>query len=757
MSGSLSPAGRASLPPVTALFAPPSLAAQLPDLTSVARLQDRTDRILASEGAGHLVHDLPVRADGRFATIESRPWRLDAAPLAIDPAVFAWLADAITERMRRLEKVAADLYGDRHLVGERVVPAEVLAASPRYRLSAVGSAPKRWLSVYAVDLSLSAGGHWSVVQDLTDAPPGLGYALLNRSVLSRVIPDAVAAHGVAPLAPISGALRNALAAVSDAPSPRIVLFSGGLDHPSYVDHSYLAVHLGLNLAEGADLVVRQRRLWLRSLDGLEPVDVLYRRVEDPGIDPLGVAAKGAVGVPGLLQALRSGGATLANAHGTGVFEEPALHPYLEDALERMAGGDGAPHRDPGSSRSGASLSLGRPNDPARCAVSAGLLGPSATDAAFVIRMFAVNDGIQTTVLPGGTVRVLADGDDPTLPTACIAKDLWVSGPGLAPRVVPHLPQVDLGRSVPTRAADALHWMNRSAERAEAMVRVARVISSRVELDPGLVELDDGAWVRAMGAVSGSAGWPRMPELAVTDGSLEGRAYLEASRNALAEAAAIEIGTMLTEATTVREFLSTTTGRVLAHLADLRSSLLAHRASVDDFDAILADFAALAGLWNESTVGGPAWILGDIGRRIARAQVVLDLVGAVFFSPASVPSHESASGRAAIEVLLASNESLVAYRRRHRSDVEAEATLALLLTDVSNPRSLAGCLNRLVAHSVQAEWPEGQELFTAAEAALGLPPAEMIPEVRRLIRSAGLRLVERWFSAPVNPIVMGRST
>ena len=721
------------------------------DPAGAARLQDRTDRILASEGAGHLVHDLPVRADGRMATIESRPWRLDAAPVAIEPAVFAWLRDAMAERMRLLEKVVADLYGERRLIGERVVPAEVLAASGRYRLSAVGSAPKRWLSMYAVDLSLSADGHWSVTQDLTDAPSGLGYALLNRSVLSRVIPEVVAAHGTTPLAPTSGALRSALAAVSDAPSPRIVLFSGGLDHPSYVDHSYLAVHLGLNLVEGADLVVRQRRLWLRSLDGLEPVDVLYRRVEDPGIDPLGVAASGAVGVPGLLQALRAGGATAANAHGSGVLEEPALRPYLEDALDRMAGGGSA-----SAGRATLSLSVRGATHPARCVVSPGLLGPDRTEAAFVVRLFAVNDGQQITVLPGGTVRVLSEGDDPAFPTACVAKDLWVSGPALAPRVVPHLPQVDLGRSAPTRAADALHWMNRSAERAEAMIRVARVIGARVELDPGLVELDDGAWVRAMGAVSGAVGWPRMPELSVTDGSLEGRAYLDASRNALTEAAAIEIGAMSTEATTVREFLSTTTGRVLAHLADLRPSLLAHRASVDDFDAILADFAALAGLWNESTVGGPAWVLGDIGRRIERAQVVVDLVEAVFLASSSVPSHESASGRAAIEVLLAANESLVAYRRRHRSDVEAEAALALLLADASNPRSLAGCLSRLVAHASQVNWPEGQALFGEAQVALGLPLPEMIPTVRDLVRSAGLRLVERWFSAPVNPIVMGRS-
>lgn len=724
----------------------------------MAQLQDRTDRILASEGAGHLVHDLPVRADGRGPALESRPWRLDPVPLVIDPAVFDWLATAVAERMERLELVLADLYGERRLIGERVVPAEVLAASDRYRLSAIGSAPARWLSAYAVDLLMSADGHWSVVQDLTDAPPGLGYCLINRSVLSRVVPAALSASGVAPLTQMSGALRAALAAVSKAPSPRIVLFSGGLDHPSYVDHSFLAVQLGLNLVEGADLVVRQRRLWLRSLDGLEPVDVLYRRVEDPGIDPLGIAARGSAGVPGLLQALRGGGVALANAHGAGVVEEPELRAYLDDALDRMSVGT-----------SSLGFTAPRATTDLTCTVSPGLLGPAPTPAAVVVRMFAVHDGAQITVLPGGTGRVLSPGDNPSFPTACVAKDVWTSGPGIAPRILPHLPQVDLGRSAPTRAADALHWMNRSAERAEAMVRTARVIASRVELDPGLALLDDGAWVRAMGAVASAAGRPRMPELATsfTESSQQGRLYLDASLGALAEASATEIGATLTAAMTVREFLSTTTGRVLAHLADLRSSLRAHTASVDDFDAILADFAALAGLWNESTVGGPAWVLGDIGRRLERAKVVLDLVTAVFLSPvavadpgASAPAvgsaedGGSASANAAIEVLLASLESLVAYRRRHRSDVEAGAALALLLTDATNPRSLAACIDRLVMHAEQAEWPEGCELFVEARSALVLPLPELLTTVRSLLNAAGMRLVERWFSAPVNPIVMG---
>ena len=175
----------------------------------------------------------------------------------------------------------------------------------------------------------TADGVWRVVQDFADAPPGIGYASLDRSVMSRTSAELLASSGIASLARFPGQLRRALAASSPVPSPRTVLFSGGIDHPSYIDHSYLAAQLGVHLVEGADLVVRQGRLWLRTLDGLEPIDVVYRRLEDPDIDPLEAGAirmPGAVGIPGLLLAARNGGVTLANAHGAGVVEDTALSP-----------------------------------------------------------------------------------------------------------------------------------------------------------------------------------------------------------------------------------------------------------------------------------------------------------------------------------------------------------------------------------------------------------------------------------------------
>lgn len=732
------PFGRSPLDP------PPDLAALLIDPSALEARQGRADRLLAAEGAGHLVHDLPVRADGRNAGVESRPWRVDPIPIVLDASTFRWLSLAVAERMEALELVLADLYGQRDLIRERIVPAELLASTARYRVNAVGSAPRRWLSTYAVDVAIDRDGVWRVVQDLTDAPPGLGYALLDRSVMSRVLPDVTAMTDIASLARYPGSLRRSLAASSGATSPRIVLFSAGLDHPSYVDHSYLAVQLGVNLVEGADLVVRQRRLWLRTLDGLEPVDVLYRRLEDSSLDPLDIAARGKVGVPGLLQAVRADGITLANAHGAGVLEVPELSTLLGDAIERLQPAEQLLPL------------LGSGSTPlATAPLAPGSVGPDLGEAEVVIRLFAVHDGATVQVLPGGTGRVLAPGDDPRSPTACTAKDVWVLGQTVAPVVGRRLPQVDFGRSVPTRAADALYWTNRAAERAEAMARTMRVISSRLEQDPGLAGLHGGAWTERMIRVASGVRRVRSGEAPPTP-------TLDSLRDELSivgDAVANEIGALLTEATTVREFLSVTTGRVLSHLAELRASLQQRTTVVDDLDAVLADFAALAGLWQESTVRGPAWRIGDTGRRLERCLVVLDLVESSIGRDDDREGSIAEIDAATVETLLAANDSLVAYRRRHRSDVEVEAAIMLLVHDESNPRSLAASIARLAQHALDGEPAVGGAFADRARNALLLPTDEMLPEMRSVIDDAGRRVVSRWFSTPVNPVVFsatGRS-
>jgi uncharacterized circularly permuted ATP-grasp superfamily protein/uncharacterized alpha-E superfamily protein len=717
----------------------PSLRDALLDMARLGAWQMQADRLLMAEGAGHLVHDLPVRADGRQAGLESRPWRVDPIPYVIDTASFQWLSAAVVERMEALERIVSDLYGERSLLRQGVVPIDAVHGTHRYRLSMVNApSPPRWITTYAVDVARLADGSWRVVQDFTDAPPGLGYALLDRSVMSRIASDMLGRGGVASLARFPGLLRQALAAASPVASPRTVLFTGGIDHPSYIDHSYLAVQLGVHLVEGADLVVRQRRVWLRTLDGEEPVDVVYRRLEDPGLDPLEVGASGNVGVPGLLLAVRSGGVALANAHGAGVIEEPGLERWWERANHLLTGSE-------------LRLPLMSDRD-AELAVSPLHTEWGVTPGSVVLRMFAVHDGRSAAVLPGGSGRVLAQGDDPANPTACAVKDVWVIGRTLAPLVAMPLPQVDFGDSVPTRAAAALYWMNRSAERAESMARLIRVISARLEQDPGVAGLGGGRWVERMQVVArGARRWVGgQSDLPGIDAL-----YDELARTG--DAVAFEIGALLTEATTVREYLSVTTGRVLERLARGRSSLQRHVAAVDDLDAILTDLAALVGLWNESTVRGPAWRLGDLSRRLERATVVLDLMEtAVTPSPRFPEPDDEQVDALVTEVLLASNESLVAYRRRHRSDVEIGAAAALLLRDSTNPRSLAACVDLIESHANDAGWTEGAAIAARAREALVLDVADLIGAVRPLLEQIGTGAVARWFASPVNPVVIQRN-
>ena len=705
----------------------------LHDRTALGRRQAEADRVIAASGAGHLVH-------GALGPVANGPWRLDPIPLVLDGDVFDRLAGAVRERVAALELLLADLYGPRRVVRDGVVPAEALASSPRYRLAAVGVPPPvRWLVTYAVDVIALDDGTWRVVQDLTDTPTGVGYALLDRSVMARVAAELLGPEGagdVASISPFSAGLRRALSATTHAPSPRIVLFSEGVDDAAYVEHSALARLLGFHLVESPDLVVRKGRVWLRTLGGLDPVDVVYRRARDAAVDPIEVSAAGTAGVPGLLYATAEGGVVLANAHGAGLLEDPELAAFWPDALAALTG---------------SRLTLERlVGDPPFATVPT--FRDSRTDSAsVVVRLHAVAgpDGVE--VMAGGNGRVLASGDDPRRPSARLAKDVWVLGAERAPVAVtaPSLPQVDLASSVPTRAADALYFVGRAFERAEALARTARVVAARRQQDPVLVSLDGGRWARRMAAVLQAlrAGSP------VGDPA-DGRpiVVLDQELQAAGRGVAERLGALVAGAATVGEYLSAAAGRVLESLAEHRDGFAGGRAPIDALDSVIADLAAFAGLWSESTVRGPAWRFGDTGRRIERALVVLELVGTSLPPAIDIGDIVDVSS---LEVLLAANDSLVAYRRRHRSDVEPDAAIALLLRDADNPRSYAASVGRLVEHAAAVHWDEGAAAATRLAAMVDEPQLDAPGLHDATGRYAGL-VFESWFATPVNPmLVRGR--
>lgn len=726
--------------------AQPLLEQFLHDRPALARRQAEADRLISASGAAHLVHEVAREA-------KNRPWRIDPVPLILPGATFDILADAVAERLHGMEELLADLYGPRRVVREGLVPAEALSSSRRYRLSAVGTpSPRRWLTTYAVDVVALADGSWRVVQDLADTPTGVGYALLDRSVMGRVAAELLGPGAADDLASISGfpaELRHCLASTTGVSSPRIVVFTGGVDEPAYVEHSALARQLGFNLVEIPDLVVRTGRLWLRTLGGLDPIDVVYRRLGDDAIDPIEVAATGGRGVPGMLFAAAEGGVVLANAHGCGVVEDAALAAWWPDAIDALVG---------------SSPRLERLRETDELSHVPTFRDGAVGDAGVVVRLHAVAGPDGLTVMAGGNGRVLAPGDDPCRPTARMAKDVWVVGADRTSPVIvaPHLPQVDLATSVPTRAADALFWFGRAAERAEAIARTVRVVAAHRQQDPSLVSFDGGRWAARMALV-----------LRVVRGNfidvepVEGRPIValddelaEATR-AVGEQLAILVGT----GATVGEYLSATTTRVLGTVAQLQSTFEQGRAPIDALDAVLVELAALAGLWAESTVRGLAWRFGDLGRRVERSLVVVGLVDACLGRPVVGPAVVEATDvvdRSALEVLLAANESLVAYRRHHRSDIEIDAAMELVLHDVDNPRAFVASIQRIGEHVDAIDWPSGRqvvdEIVTTLDARrpigdLSSPMAAAHAGVRRFADA----VVTTWFATPVKPVLVGGET
>ena len=257
-------------------------------------------------------------------------WQIDIVPLLIPADEWRYIEAGIIQRAQLLNRLLEDLYGAQDLVANGHFPAALLYANPAFLRPLVGVpvAAHSYLHMLAVDLARSPDGQWWVLADRTQAPSGSGYALENRTIVSDVLPDLFRTSNVLRLAPFFRAQREALTNLAQRNNPRIVLLTPGPLNETYFEHSYIARYLGFTLVEGADLTVRDRRVYLKTVDGLEKVDVILRRVDDSFCDPLELRSDSLLGVPGLVDAIVAGNVKVANALGSGLIETAAIMPFL---------------------------------------------------------------------------------------------------------------------------------------------------------------------------------------------------------------------------------------------------------------------------------------------------------------------------------------------------------------------------------------------------------------------------------------------
>ncbi|HMQ28504.1 MAG TPA: circularly permuted type 2 ATP-grasp protein, partial [Acidimicrobiales bacterium] len=306
------------------------VAAALDSGPDLGRRCAEADRLLAEDG---VTYHVTTGADAG-----PRPWITDPVPLVLPADEWADVERGVAQRALVLDRILEDLYGDRALIRRGVLPPEVVFAHPGFlhQCDGIRLPGAHQLFLAAADLARDADGHHVVLSDRTQAPSGAGYALENRVVVSRVLPGVHRHAQVQRLAPFFRALRSSLhhlAPPSDD-TPRIVVLTPGQWSETAFEHGYLAAQLGVPLVQGEDLRVRDGRVWLRALDRLEPVHVIVRRVDATFCDPVELRPDSNLGVPGLLEACRTGTVSVVNSLGSGVLENPAR---LRDRERRLRG------------------------------------------------------------------------------------------------------------------------------------------------------------------------------------------------------------------------------------------------------------------------------------------------------------------------------------------------------------------------------------------------------------------------------------
>ncbi len=697
----------------------------------LGRRWEQAQHLIRENGVTYNVYGDPQGID--------RPWELDPLPLLIAPREWEVLEAGLAQRARLLELVLADLYGPQRLLRDGLLPPDLVFGHPGFLRPMHGARVPdgRWLTLYAVDLARAADGRWAALADRTQAPSGAGYALENRIVLSRSLPEVFRDCRVQRLAGFFRTVRDVLRAAAPAhrDNPRIVLLTPGPYNETYFEHAYLTRYLGYTLVEGADLTVRDRAVFLKTLGGLQPVDVILRRLDDDFCDPLTLRTDSSLGVPGLAHAARAGTVAVANALGTGLVEGAALASFLPEIAHHLLGEElalpsvptwwcGAPGAlehvvanlehlvvKPAVPASGMEPVFGGALDAnGRAELAARLRrrpeafvaqeqaalstapvwnGDGVQPRPVVLRSYLVASPDGWQVMPGGLARVSpAPGSSVvSMQRGGGSKDTWVLSDGpVSPLSLlrPAGQPIELtrgGLELPSRVADNLFWLGRYVERAEGTSRLLRTIVNRLASEAATGEVPEvAALVRALNERGRSE--PAGPEPPADAAGLATFALAgPPSRRLRATlAAAQRLGSIL------RDQISLDTWRVLTalddHLPDPATAAIQPLASaLDAMNRLVLSLAAFSGLGVENMTRGQGWRFADIGRRLERATYTAALVR-------SCLGRVRASEAPILEALLDVTDVGITYRRRYLGTLQLAPVLDLLLLDETNPRSLA---------------------------------------------------------------------
>ena len=704
------------------------------------RRRETCDRLVQEQGITYHVYGDPRGVE--------RPWQLDPVPLILPPDEWRALETGIIQRANLLNRIIADCYGSQELIRSRWLSPALVFAQPDFLRPCHGvRVPKDvFLNIYAADLARSSDGRWWVVSDRTQIPTGAGYALANRLVTSRILPEPFRDNHVHRLAGFFLAVQNSLAQLSprQAERARVVMLTPGPHNETYFEQAYLARYLGYMLVEGQDLTVRDNHVFLKTLSGLERVDVILRRVDDDFCDPLELRNDSILGVPGLVEAVRAGNVVMANALGSGLVQSPAFMSFLPGLCEHLLGekiklpsvatwwcGQKAAREHvlknldrlvvKPAFRTHLNLAeIGRDELRRRIEFDPDLfvaqervehstapvwqkdaLAPQPVS----LRVFLVADGRGGyCVMPGGLARVSPDGGGKfiSMQSGGSSKDTWIpSATPVAELTLLHGTgqNVELrrtGNNLPSRLADNFFWLGRYSERADATSRLLR--SALLRFNP---ERTGGALplltplLQTLEMQGQLPGISTKPELWANAEVFEAEllaAIFDTEREGSLRQTAEHLQRL---AMLVRDRTSNDMWRVLSQIDDRlaappsRQVMLAGDA-VGILNQTLLGLAAFHGLARENMTRAQAWRFLDMGLRLERALYLCTLLDATLHSP-------DAENPSLLEAVLEVVDCSITFRSRYNLLPTVPAVFDLVLLDDKNPRSVLFQIKQLVKH------------------------------------------------------------
>jgi uncharacterized circularly permuted ATP-grasp superfamily protein/uncharacterized alpha-E superfamily protein len=749
------------------------------------RALELTRRLIVENGVAYNVYSDPRGAD--------RPWALDPLPLVLSAEEWRQIEQGVAQRARVLEALLADLYGPQRLLAEGLVPPELPFGHPNFLWPCHGLVPwgASWLHVYAADLARAPDGHWRLLADRTQVPSGAGYALENRDIAEQVLPEVIRALGVRRLRDFFGEMRECLCSLFDqGGDPLVVILTPGPFNETYFEHAYLARQLGLPLVEGQDLTVRDEIVYLKTLGGLKRVHTILRRLDDDYCDPVELRSASALGVPGLVSAIRAHNVVVTNALGTGVLESAAWLGFLPGVAERLLGESlqlpavatwwcgekpaldyvlanldrlvvkpSYPNQrfEPvfGSSTEGeerAALVVRLQARPyayvaqEHVALSQAPVWrtngtPNFAARALTIRVYAMATPRGFRVLPGGLARVAAESAVDVVSTqrGGSSKDIWVLSHGkdepaaAATRSLAVSLRPDDVPS-PSRLVENLFWLGRYTVRC---ANNARLLRSSVR-----VRVDRAVWIhavricRALGVITKDSHSP---------------AGLRDARDPFGIVA--DVKRIAWCASQVRSHLSARAWRTVVRLQrQLQEAAASPQEPREALERIALSLAALSGYAAEDMTHDEGWRLLRIGRGLERLQFMAELLTQHLLAAAAPRQGQ-------VEWLLDVCHSIDTYRSRYFGSPRLGSALDLLVRDVHHPAALAfqwasieGDLEELAASlkigrdpGLEAAIPElaGGELLTLeGEGAEGRAARKNLAAKLKALHVAGAQFSDR---------------